>query len=189
MSLRVPLQRIVVLGSALGLGLSLSSALTGCAGDKKPDTKAVAGPPAAARLDLPAVAVATVPHESLDGAALTRALADAVAHTAGVDAIDQLAMEASVMGCPEPPCRTPEQEGFESASVVITATVARTGESWIASGTARERISVIARAVAQAKDPVAAIEDLGFQLGASLHEVLKARAPAAAEGADPAEAP
>jgi hypothetical protein len=169
------------------LPVLLALVATGCARDAKPDTPASSGPPAAAALNVPAVAVKTVEvGPDADPLVLTEAFAAAVAHTSGAPVVAEPAVRKIMMsGCDSPPCDTEDTRAYANAAVVALGSVAQAGGTWLANGRALEGASVVARVTGSGKSALDAVQQIGWTLGAKLREALSptaAAAPATTEG-------
>ena len=166
--------RRLIRSPALPIALLLLLA-PACAGQAKPDTPGVVGPPAAGKLDAPPIAVKIVEAGAdVDESAVTNALADAVTHASGVGTVDEFVVKAALEGgCPEPPCQTEETAAYANAEVLVTASVMRAGDTWLANGRALRGARVLGRATASGNDAQAAVQRVGWKLGAELHEELR----------------
>jgi hypothetical protein len=152
----------------------LLALLFGCATEaEKPDT--IENSPAAApALDLPPVAVKGIDvGPDLDAPSLTDAFGRAVSHTLGVPVIgEHTVTQAMHAGCPEPPCQNDLTRAYANANVVVTATVSRADDTYLAMGRALSGARVLGRVTASGKDPVRTVEELGWQLGVKLRDEL-----------------
>lgn len=157
--------------------LTLPMLGVGCGHDKGRvvvDDRVKSGAPEkAARLEgAPIVALTSVDAPGYNVNDLTARLRDAIAHTSGVDVVDDLSVRAEVAACVEMPCKDTQQELFKNASLVASATLSRVGGVLIGSLRIQGGLKELVRVNAQGTDAGAVVQQLGYQGGEKLRAAL-----------------
>lgn len=109
---------------------------------------------------------------------LTARLRDAVAHTSGVTVVDEVSVRREIAACVEMPCKDTEQERFKQATLVANGTLSKVGTTLIGSVRVQAGLKELVRVNAQGSDAGAVVQQLGFEAGQKLHDVLTPESPA-----------
>ncbi len=154
----------------------------GCAGDKGqaiPDRPQQTSTPArAAPLEgAPVMAVQSLDAPGYNVNDLTARLRDALIHTSGVVVVDELSVRAEIAACVEMPCKDVESERFKAATLIANATLSRVGTTLLGSVRIQAGLKELVRVNAQGTDAGAVIQQLGFEAGQKLRDVLSPESP------------
>jgi hypothetical protein len=145
-----------------------------------------AGPVAAARLQVPALAVHHVEAPGLNIDELTIRLRDAVDQSSGAPCVDETAVRQELAACTEAPCPDAVARQYRDATYIVDGSVSRVGDAMLATVRVQKGVEEVARATASDPDARIAIANAGTEVGARMRKLLVSAGAEALPLVDPA---
>ena len=159
---------------AIAAALAVFAVASACATTTAAPAAAADAPPAAPPLSSSPVAVRAADAPGYNIGDLTATLRDAVARTSGIVAVDELSVKNELAACVETPCATEQQDLFKQATMVVSSSVSRVGDTFLARVEVSRGVQTLVRVNATGRDARRTLEDAGWRAGAMLREQLVA---------------